>query len=126
MTKEILKYMNLRLKKILPYQYYEWKTAVEYPYWIGEYSEVESDSEDGFGEDVLMVTGTTTGSVIELEDGKEVLQRAFPKISGHHAVLESGTNIIVYYDTSTSVPTDNNDIKRIQVNLKIKSWKVSE
>ena len=112
MTQEILRHMNLKLKELLPYQFYEWRTKAEYPYWIGEYSETPDTSEDGSGEDVMMITGTTKGSVMDLENGKEV--------------LHSGTHIIAYYDTSTMIPTDGNDINRIQVNLKIKSWKVNE
>lgn len=126
MTQEILRHMNLKLKELLPYQFYEWRTKAEYPYWIGEYSETSDTSEDGSGEDVMMITGTTKGSVMDLENGKEVLQKAFPILSGYHAVLDSGTHIIAYYDTSTMIPTDGNDINRIQVNLKIKSWKVNE
>lgn len=126
MTQEILTHMNLKLKELLPYQFYEWGTKAEYPYWVGEYSEVSSASEDGSGEDVMMITGTTKGSVMDLENGKGVLQKAFPTFSGYHAVLDSGTHIIAYYDTSTMIPTDGNDIKRTQVNLQIKSWKVNE
>ena len=44
MTNEILEYMNLKLKELLPYQYYEWSTKVVYPYWIGEYSEIPSNA----------------------------------------------------------------------------------
>ena len=62
MTKEILKHMNLKLKELLPYQFYEWRTKAEYPYWIGEYSETSDTSEDGSGEDVMMITGTTKGT----------------------------------------------------------------
>ena len=76
MTQEILRHMNLKLKELLPYQFYEWRTKAEYPYWIGEYSETPDTSEDGSGEDVMMVTGTTKGSVMDLENGKEVLQKA--------------------------------------------------
>lgn len=126
MTNEILEYMNLKLKELLPYQYYEWSTKVVYPYWIGEYSEIPSNAEDGFGEDTMMITGTTKGSVIDLENGKEILRKAFSTIKGYHAVLDSGTHILVFYDTVTSIPTDGNDIKRLQVNLQIKSWKVNE
>lgn len=126
MTNEILEYMNLKLKELLPYQYYEWSTKAVYPYWIGEYSEVPSNAEDGSGEDTMMITGTTKGSVIDLENGKEILRKAFPAIIGYHAVLDSGTHILVFYDTATSIPTDGNDIKRLQVNLQIKSWKVNE
>lgn len=126
MTNEILEYMNLKLKELLPYQYYEWSTKVVYPYWIGEYSEIPSNAEDGFGEDTMMITGTTKGSVIDLENGKEILRKAFSTIKGYHAVLDSGTHILVFYDTATSIPTDRNDIKRLQVNLQIKSWKVNE
>jgi hypothetical protein len=126
MTNEILEYMNLKLKELLPYQYYEWSTKVVYPYWIGEYSEIPSNAEDGFGEDTMMITGTTKGSVIDLENGKEILRKAFSTIKGYHAVLDSGTHILVFYDTATSIPTDGNDIKRLQVNLQIKSWKVNE
>ena len=126
MTNEILEYMNLKLKELLPYQYYEWSTKVVYPYWIGEYSEIPSNAEDGFGEDTMMITGTTKGSVIDLENGKEILRKAFSTIKGYHAVLDSGTHILVFYDTATSIPTDGNDIIRLQVNLQIKSWKVNE
>lgn len=126
MTNEILEYMNLKLKELLPYQYYEWSTKVVYPYWIGEYSEIPSNAEDGFGEDTMMITGTTKGSVIDLENGKEILRKAFSTIKGYHAVLDSGTHILVFYDTATSIPTDGTDIKRLQVNLQIKSWKVNE
>ena len=126
MTQEILRHMNLKLKELLPYQFYEWRKKAEYPYWIGEYSETSDTSEDGSGEDVMMITGTTKGSVMDLENGKEMLQKAFPTLSGYHAVLDSETHIIAYYDTSTMIPTDGNDINRIQVNLKIKSWKVNE
>ena len=126
MTTELLRYINLKLSELLPYEYYEWSKKVVYPYWIGEYSETSPTSEDGYREDTLMITGTTKGSVMDLEKGKEILKKAFPEFSGYHAVLDSGTHILVFYDTATIVPTDGNDIKRLQVNLIIKSWKVSE
>lgn len=102
MTNEILEYMNLKLKELLPYQYYEWSTKAVYPYWIGEYSEIPSNTEDGLGEDTMMITGTTKGSVIDLENGKEILRKAFSTIKGYHAVLDSGTHILVFYDTATA------------------------
>lgn len=126
MTTELLRYINLKLSELLPYEYYEWSKKVVYPYWIGEYSETSLTSEDGYREDTLMITGTTKGSVTDLEEGKEILKKAFPELSGYHAVLDSGTHILVFYDTAMIVPTDGNDIKRLQVNLIIKSWKVSE
>ena len=60
------------------------------------------------------------------EDGKEKLKKAFPKISGYHAVLDSGTHILAYYDAAIPITLDGNDIKKLQINLKIKSWEVDE
>lgn len=73
-----------------------------------------------------IIAGTTKGSVIDLEDGKEKLKKAFPKISGYHAVLDSGTHILAYYDAAIPITLDGNDIKKLQINLKIKSWEVDE
>lgn len=126
MTKEILKHMNLKIQELIPYQFFEWTKKVVYPYWVGEYSEGSDSAEDGSGEDVMMITGTTKGSVIDLEDGKEKLKKAFPKISGYHAVLDSGTHILAYYDVAIPITLDGNDIKKLQINLKIKSWEVDE
>jgi hypothetical protein len=48
------------LNKIgVPYEFMEWTDPVQYPYFVGEYSEVPPTAEDGGKEATLMLTGTT-------------------------------------------------------------------
>ena len=36
------------------YEYYEWTSDLAYPYWVGEYQEVEPLNEDGMSESTFV------------------------------------------------------------------------
>ncbi len=126
MTIEALGIINNLLDNLIPYEFRQWTGTLSFPYWIGEYSEVAPMSEDGEEETTFIITGTTTGNFIELENGKQIIAEEFPKISGKTVKLSDSSIMKIWYETAYPVPTDDNNIKRLQVNLRIKEWKVNE
>ena len=122
MTIESLKYVNqLFTEAGIPYQFMEWQGKLTYPYFVGEYSEPEPTDEDGLQESTFMVTGTTDGSWLELEEVKERIKQLCDTTD----ILPNGNGIAILYSGSLNVPTGNERMKRIQVNLVIKEWSVN-
>ncbi len=110
----------------VPYEFMEWTDPVQYPYWVGEYSEVPPATEDGGKEATLMLTGTTNtkfgGSWLELEQSRSDIEKLFHPIYGLRIPVTDGV-VVILYENSFPVPTGEADLKRIQVNLRIKEWK---
>ena len=59
---------------------------------------------------------------MELESVKELVKNYFG-VDGIMAILESGSGIAVSYETSLPVPTDEQGLHRIQINLNVKEWR---
>lgn len=106
----------------IPYEFMEWTQELSVPFFVGEYSEIESMNEDGFEEGTFLLTGTTTNNYMELELVKEQVKDFFG-FDGITAILESGSAIAVSYMTAFSIPTDENEMRRIQINLNVKEWR---
>lgn len=68
-----------------------------------------------------MITGTGP-SLLELEQAKNKIM----KLNGKRAILDNGSGVAFFYDGSYAVPIDEPDMKRIQINLIIKEWRVNE
>lgn len=118
-----LKFVNTQLGLLaVPYEYGEWKSAVRYPYFVGELTEEPITTEDGAEESTLILTGWHRGKFIELEEIKAKIKKHFHPIYGVRGDTDSGT-IAVFYDSAFSVPSGEADLKKIQINLKIKEWK---
>lgn len=115
---------NNELKKIdVPYEFMRWtSTNIPNRYWIGEYSETPTETEDGYEEGTLILTGTTKDLWSVLMQDREKIKDHFPKIGGLRIVTETGV-VVIFYDDSTPVPTGDANLKRIQINLQIKAWK---
>lgn len=92
-----------------------------YPYWVGEYNEPESQSEDGREVATFLLTGFSRGSFLELEAQKAAIREKFKH--GAMSLTNSKVAVAVYYAGSIQIPVDSMDLKRIQINLTIKSWK---
>lgn len=119
----VLGVLNDELNSIgVPYEFMQWTDPVQYPYFIGEYSEVPTVTEDGYKESTLLVTGTTKGSWLELEQFRAKIESHFPRIFGLRKSTDDGA-VIIYYENSFPVPTGEADLKRIQINLQVKEWK---
>ena len=123
MTQESLAYINTALTNAsIHYEFMEWTSDLEYPYFVGEYSEPEPMNEDGMQESTFMITGTTDGTWLSLEAAKETIKN---ELCDKTAILSNGNGLAVSYSGSLVVPTGNERMKRIQINLSIKEWKVN-
>ena len=125
MTVSGLKFISERLKAAdIPYCFGEWTKEIQYPYFVGEYTESETMNEDGESESTFILTGTSRGSWLSLENEKEKIRNIFPDI-GAAAILEDKTGIAVFYTSAMPVPTGTDELKRIQINLKVKEWRTN-
>lgn len=95
------------------------------PYFVGEYQETESFTESGLQESTFLITGFTRGDWLELEEAKEKIENYFNRVSGKTVITDNGSAVAIFYAHSLIVPTNDAELKRIQINLNIKEWKVS-
>lgn len=126
MTKAVLKFISDAMDAAgIPYEFMEFADVSSLnSFWVGEYSEITSDTEDGCQESQFILTGTEKGSWLDLESQKEKIESLFPMIGGRTAILDNGSGVAVFYGNAFPVPTGDAFLKRLQVNLIIKEWKV--
>lgn len=106
----------------VPYEFMRWTSSVEDRYWIGEYMETPTDTEDGYEEGTLILTGTTKDSWAVLMQDRAKIKDHFPKECGLRTPTDNGA-VVFFYDNSFPVDTGEADLKRIQINLHIKMWR---
>lgn len=118
-----LKFISKEMDAIaVPYQYGEWAGKITYPYGVGEISAFEPLNEDGAEESTLILTFWHRGALIELERIVQRIKKHFHPIYGLRSETDSGA-IAVFFESAFPVPTGEADIKKMQINLKIKEWK---
>ena len=93
-------------------------------YFVGEYQEAEPINEDGLQESLFTISGFTRKSWLLLEDAKEVISAYFNKVGGHTVIADNGSAVAIFYANSLVVPTEDAELKRIQINLDVKEWSV--
>ena len=121
MNTETLSYINKLLKESgIHYSFVRWNGELVFPYWIGEYSEVDSIYEDGMVESDFILTGTTEESWLTLQQEKEKIEKLLDKIT---TILESGIGLSISFERSLIVPTESDTLKRIQMNFSVKEWR---
>ena len=127
MSKEILKIISDAMASLgLEYGFAEYAgDPVVYPYFVGEYTETESTTEDGLQETTFLLTGFSRETWLALEEAKEKIENYFNRVSGHTVITDSGSGVAICYAHSLIVPTGDAELKRIQINLRIKEWKVN-
>ena len=101
------------------------KKPVVYPYFVGEYQETESTTEDGLQETTFLLTGFSRDSWLTLEEAKEKIEKHFNKVSGYTVITANGSGVAIFYADALIVPTGDAELKRIQINLSVKEWKVN-
>lgn len=124
---EFLEFMNKALDDAgVPYEFMEWTQGVTYPYFVGEYSEFEPENESGEEDKTFILTGFYRGNNARYELGKmrAKIEATFPAINGKMATLNSGSVVAVFYGNSSYIPTGEEELYKIQINLSIKLWKV--
>lgn len=127
MRKSTLKKINEVLENSeINYEFGEWNSEIVYPYFVGEYQESPEMNEDGMQETSFILNGFHRGSIIDLQEAKEVIEKQFDSVSGGIAGIdEDGMGYAILYENSMFIPLENSDLKRIQINLSIKEWKVN-
>lgn len=125
MTTEALKAVEAGMAALgLNYAFIEWKKKPEYPYFTGEYQEKPSTTEDGLQEADFILNGFTRGSWLELETAKEKIENYFYR-DGRTAIASNGNAVVVSYSNGFVVPTGDAELKRIEIHLDVKEWKVT-
>lgn len=120
---EKLKFINDQMTKIgIPYEFGEWASDIKYPYYVGEITEDPITTEDGLEESTMIVTGFHRGKRIALEKDKKKIKEHFDPICGLMGETDEGA-IIVFYDGAFYIPSGEADLLKMQINLKIKTWK---
>lgn len=123
MNTETLSYINTLLKESgVHYSFVRWNGELIFPYWIGEYSEVDSIYEDGLVETDFILTGTTEESWLTLQQEKEKIEKL---LNNKTTILESGIGLSISFERSLIVPTESETLKRIQMNFSIREWRIN-
>ena len=130
MSKQVLKIVSEGMDSLgIEYGFGEYsgneQGKIIYPYFVGEYTEREAMTEDGLQESTVLLTGFHRGTWEELEDKREEIENYFNQVSGKTVITDNGSAVAVFYAGSIPVETGDAEVKRIQVNLKIKEWKVT-
>ena len=77
---EVLKALDTHLSEHLKLNY-EFgqmsESPPKYPYWVGDYTESESLTEDGVEQPIIILNGFSRGKFIELEEQKEKIKEYF-------------------------------------------------
>ena len=127
MTTAVMKFISEAMESEgIPYEFMEFTSPIAdlQSYWVGEYSEIPPNAEDGMQETQLILTGTGRGSWLNLEKEKVKIEKIFPAIGGRTAILDNGSGVAVFYGNAFPVPTGDGFLKRLQINLTVKEWKV--
>lgn len=126
MTNLMLKVVKAGMASLgLNYDFMRWKKDPVDLYWVGEYQESPSDNESGLQEATFILNGWTRGSWEVLEAAKEKIEDYFNKISGKTVIADNGTAVAIFYENSLVVPTGDAELKKMEIHLLVKEWKVT-
>lgn len=98
---------------------------IVYPYFIGEYTESASMTEDGLTVTQFQLTGYSRTTWEALENCKEQICQYFSTVSGKTAIADNGNGVAIFYENALIIPTWDEELKKIQINLHIKEWRVT-
>ena len=125
MTTEPLKLISDGMAALgLNYAFERWKDDPKYPYFTGEYQETPAESEDGMQECDFIMTGWHRGEIAALEEAKEKIENYFYR-DGRTAIAPNGNAVVVSYSNSFVVPSGDAELKKIEIYLNVKEWKVT-
>ena len=116
----MLEQLNEVLSGIINYELGLWNRDIVFPYWVGEFQEIEYSSESGKTEYSFQLVGTSRNNLAKLLEDKEKIQRLF---SYYSATLENGHTLAIYYDNAMMIPSQDAQIRRLQINLTIMEWR---
>ena len=123
MIETVLGIVKEELESIgVPYEFMQWTSTVNGRYWVGDFAEAPTDTEDGHKDITLMLTGTTQSNWASLMQDRAKIEDHFPTEDGFRKSTEKGA-VVIFYANALPVPTGEANLKRIQINLQIQAWK---
>lgn len=125
MTENALKIIADDMSDIeIAYEFMTYEAPIQYPYFVGEYQEIEPIDESGLSESLFILTGYTRSTWSELEVIKNKIAKLYDKITGKKVIAEDGSAVAIFYANSQVIRTVDAELKKIQINLNIKEWSV--
>ena len=123
MTRESLAFIASTLFKAgIRYAYQRWNGKGADMYWIGSYVEQQYLPEDQSQLTLFLLDGfSTSGSWSRLEAEKETIKASFADV---RELLRSESGISVRVESVQTIPTGTADVKRIEIQLLVKEWRV--
>lgn len=122
MSQAVLEFINNKLTEAnIPYEFIEWKSKAVETYFVGEYVELPPNEEEGSIESTFILSGFTIKSWLDLEQLREKIEKLFTYCT---TILDNGAAVDVAYAGAQVIPTGDATLKRIQINLTIKEWRV--
>lgn len=117
--KKVLKIINDELNTMnIPYTFDGWDKELELPQFIGEISEVPTLNEDGLSEYTFILTGYA------VKNENDYLFDVVERLKQEYKPSKIVDKVVIIYDNTMPIDTNNDDLKRIQTTLKIKKWSV--
>ena len=108
----------------VPYEFDVWSSEIiPNLYFVGEITEEPTMTEDGRESSTILLTGFCRGKMIDLLAAMEKIKSHFSPVHGLRGTTDSGSTIAVFFDGFFVIPSGEADLKKIQINLKIKLWK---
>lgn len=118
----MLAFINKELDRLsIPYEFGKWSAdTISYPYWVGEYIEEPSYTEDGKESCAFILTGFNRGDFLILEQQKEAIKNHF---WNGITKAENGIGYAAFYGNAIVVPEDDPDLQKLQIELTLMKWK---
>lgn len=130
MSKEALKIISDAMSEMeLNYDFMEWTSTPAYPYFTGEYQEIEPLYEDGMQETSFILNGFARdvgeekSAYLELEDAKEKIEACFGKVGGKTVTTDIGTVVAIFYAGGFPVATGDASYYLMSYVSDLKIWK---
>lgn len=127
MTEHALKIISDDMSALgVNYEFMTYDTKpIQYPYFVGEYQEIEPENESGEQESLFIITGYSRATWSELEVIKNKIANLYNRVTGKIVIVEDGSSVAIFYANSQVLRTGDAELKKIQINLNIKEWSVN-
>lgn len=103
----------------VPYRFWEWAGEVPQTYFVGEFTEASVTSEDGHVEGEFTLSGFTRGTYADLDGMRDKIYRRF---RNGERTFRDGRGLVVEYSHATTVDTDLEGVRRIDIYLSTFEW----
>lgn len=98
------------------------KNKIEYPYFVGEIYDLGSVDESGRKQWEILLDGFSRTGLEELETCVDRIEEYFQEEMGR-CFRADGELAVIYFATSTPVPTNAEGLYRMEIKLTAKTWK---